>query len=448
MESNRSQSKQPDWLAELCQESSIHGMPYIVRRNLHWTERLFWSFIILGSAYYAISSCLSQWYRFRDNPLVYEYEYLFGLRNFPHVGITICPSYYDEEEIPRLINQTWGVDPSKDKEKAEYYRKFLIAINGLRYSTLETLEPFDNDTSLDNVNYLNILLELQKKIIPVDIPAVLAPIITEVGLCQTSSQLTRYGNPYGKLETMDVDPMQQCGFFSDCITSLKPLNSIMAPLLLYLHDVNEMMLPDDMRTLVFDAKVASSNVLDVMLHSTSAESEVRNLPLAYRKCRYSNENNLQYYSPYHPSLCRLECRIKWALSLCNCKPYFYVAAPEAPVCKVSGMLCLARSKWLERPCHCFPSCREGTFNIFKVDKQAGGDVNYSGEKFERTLIVKLHISKMGINRRVVFSTDQLIMSFGGAIGLFLGASFMTIYGLVYLFLTFVAYKCKNSICAK
>lgn len=97
------------------------------------------------------------------------------------------------------ISRTWGVDPSEDKEKAVYYRKFLLAINGLRYSSLETLEPFENDTTLDNVNYLNILLTLQKKVIAVKIPPELAPIITEVGLCQTSSQLNRYGNPYGKL---------------------------------------------------------------------------------------------------------------------------------------------------------------------------------------------------------------------------------------------------------
>lgn len=49
---------------------------------------------------------------------------------------------------------------------------------------------------------------------------------------------------------------------------------------------------------------------------------------------------------------------------------------------------------------------------------------------------------MGIKRRVVFSVDQLIMSLGGAIGLFLGASFMTIYGLIYMTMYFLIVKCK------
>lgn len=44
---------------------------------------------------------------------------------------------------------------------------------------------------------------------------------------------------------------------------------------------------------------------------------------------------------------------------------------------------------------------------------------------------------MAMKRRVVFSTDQLIMSFGGAIGLFLGASFISIYGLLYILSEYV-----------
>lgn len=46
-----------------------------------------------------------------------------------------------------------------------------------------------------------------------------------------------------------------------------------------------------------------------------------------------------------------------------------------------------------------------------------------------------------MKRRVVFSTDQLIMSFGGAIGLFLGASFISIYGLVFVLSEFVFSNC-------
>lgn len=94
-----------DWFAELCQESSIHGNPYVARRDLHWTERLFWIAMVVASAYYAISSCIAQWDRFREHPIVYEYEYLFALRNFTFLGLTLCTNYETDEQVGKLIAQ-------------------------------------------------------------------------------------------------------------------------------------------------------------------------------------------------------------------------------------------------------------------------------------------------------------------------------------------------------
>ncbi|XP_017050263.1 uncharacterized protein LOC108094280 [Drosophila ficusphila] len=188
----------PNWFAEFCQESSIHGLPYVARRDLHWMERLFWLMMVVVSAYFAIGSCLAQWERFRDNPIVYEYEYLFALRNFPFLGVTLCTNYETQKEVDEIIQETWGVNPAEDPSKAAYYGNFLRVLNRLQYDSLDQLKPFENDTSLDNLPYVAMLLKLQEKVLPSKNPAVLAPIITEVGLCQTTSQLTRYGNPFGK----------------------------------------------------------------------------------------------------------------------------------------------------------------------------------------------------------------------------------------------------------
>ncbi|XP_034654648.1 pickpocket protein 11 [Drosophila subobscura] len=440
-EDSKKESKH-DWCAEFCDASAVHGMPYLARRDLHWVERLFWLLMVLASAYYAISSCYSQWERFRNNPIVYEYEYLFALRNFTFIGLTFCTKYETEQQVAKLIRTTWSVDATQDPVKAAYYKDFLYVLNRLRYNNMETLKPFENDSTLNDLAYVDMLLQLQQKVLPHPKPVLMAPIITEAGLCQTTSQLTRYGNPYGQIQSLNVTPVRQCGFFNECQFMHKPFNSIQTHVYLFLHDVHELMLPYDRRTVFFDARSKSSYVLKLLVSSISADREVRNLPVAYRKCRYNDENNLQYFSPYHPSLCRLECRINWAQSLCHCKPFFYAAAPQVPICNVTGMLCLAESNWLDKPCHCFALCRETTYSIIEEYEQSGGDQSYVGEQFERTIIIKLELPKMGMKRRVVFSTDQLIMSFGGAIGLFLGASFMTIYGLIYLLLHFLVVQCK------
>lgn len=55
----------------------------------------------------------------------------------------------------------------------------------------------------------------------------------------------------------------------------------------------------------------------------------------------------------------MECKLKHAMNLCHCKPFFYVVGKEIPVCDIKGMLCLASSNWTQIECkECFPLCEE------------------------------------------------------------------------------------------
>ncbi|XP_060658058.1 acid-sensing ion channel 4 [Drosophila nasuta] len=440
-----------DWWAEFCKESSVHGMPYLARRDLHWTERIFWLLTIVAATYYAISSCFLQWKRFRDNPLVYEYEYIYMLRNFSLPGITICTLFPRLTNADKLIYDTWNVNPNEDIAKGDYYRSFLVTLTNVQYNNMQILEPYEKDPTLTDIDIVKLLLELHKEISPPvnksNEPQPLVPNLTEMGLCQTNSRLTRYGNPYGKLKDMKVIPVRNGSFFSPTQIQLKPYYNYTV-VQLFMHDVNEMMLPQDRRTVSVYTGIKVFYSIRVKLNTISAEDEVTHVPIAYRKCRYTNEANLKYYSVYYPSLCRMECRINRALELCKCKPFFYAAGPKNVICNINGMLCLQRRKWLDKPCDCLPLCKENSFIVTEdLGQNSGGD-DYKGEGYERMIQIHVELPKMGMKRRVVFSTDQLIMSFGGAIGLFLGASFMTIYGLIYLVLYFIIVKCKSTALCK
>ncbi|KAM8712982.1 hypothetical protein ACLKA7_013324 [Drosophila subpalustris] len=433
-----------DWWSEFCKESAIHGMPYLARKDLHWTERLFWVAAIVAATYYAIRSCYSQWERYRDNPLVYEYEYIYMLRNFSLPGITLCTLFPKLDHADDLIFDTWHINTTLDTADGNYYRQFLVDLTNLQYNNMQILELYENDTTLADVDLVKLLLHLHRGVYPNpsdDKEQPFVPILTEMGLCQTNSRLTRYGNPFGKLVDRKVIPVKNGSFFSPTQIQLKPsFNYTIVQL--FMHDVNEMMLPQDRRTVTVNTGVRIFYSIRVKLNTISAEDEVRNVPITFRKCRYTTETNLQYFNVYYPSLCRLECRINWALHLCKCKPYFYAAGPQTPICNITGMLCLNRKNWLEKPCDCLPLCKENSFIVTEDLGQNTGGEDYKGEGYERVIQIHVELPKMGMKRRVVFSTDQLIMSFGGAIGLFLGASFMTIYGLIYLAIYFTIAKCK------
>ncbi|CAD7014290.1 unnamed protein product [Ceratitis capitata] len=61
-------------------ETGIHGLPYLIRKDLHWTERLFWLGIVISATYYSIFICLDQMKRFRENPIVFAAELTWDKR--------------------------------------------------------------------------------------------------------------------------------------------------------------------------------------------------------------------------------------------------------------------------------------------------------------------------------------------------------------------------------
>ncbi|XP_037941253.1 acid-sensing ion channel 4-A [Teleopsis dalmanni] len=387
--------------------------------------------------------CLNQWERFRENPIVYAMELTWGKSDFPYAGITICSNYYDEEAFTRLIQENWQVKPNDTKY--QYYWQFLSVLNSLHVDNLKSLTPFAKDKSLKKLKLLDVLLQLHAKRFPTQLNDsvtlsssllidldnrfnLYAPAITEGGLCKTTSQLSKYTNPFGKLVSLSVSKVIYCGFLNECNTKILPLVDSKTDIRIYIHNVFDVVMPGDRNTILHEIKADGSLTMELLLSATTAESGVRNLPIQYRKCRYPDENVLKYFEIYRPGVCRSECRIDAALRLCKCKPYFYAVAPEAPICDVDGMLCLDRKNWTQTPCNCVPLCEEINYiNLRSTIQKA------KTSKFESTIIVMLNLPSMAIKRRVVFSTDQLVVSFGGAINLFLGASFISVFNVVYIF---------------
>lgn len=99
------------------------------------------------------------------------------------------------------FRRVWNLNTTMDAEKGEYYKKFLLTLNFLQYDNLETLEPYEKDDTLQNVDFVKILLKIQSTVLPQPGEIYVVdhvPSLTEVGLCMTNSNLWRFGNPYGK----------------------------------------------------------------------------------------------------------------------------------------------------------------------------------------------------------------------------------------------------------
>uniref|UniRef100_A0A1A9W9L9 Uncharacterized protein n=1 Tax=Glossina brevipalpis TaxID=37001 RepID=A0A1A9W9L9_9MUSC len=433
-------------------ESSIHGFPYLVKRELHGLEKIFWIVTIIAAAYCSINICLSQWKRFRDNPIIYATELTWGKPKFPFVGTTLYMNYTDEAAFEDVIEDTWGVK-SENRELYQYYFDFLKIINSLTVTRFATLKPYENNDNLKNLDFIQILLQLKRKALPngnlkevkkkpnensQDSKAEsresdFRVAITELGICQTTSQTARYTSPYEGAENMPLPNKLECSAMEECDTKIFNRLGENASMSIYMHNNFDIITPGDRDTMSRQAALNGALGIELMLSITTAEEEVRNLPIAFRKCRYTNENNLKYFQSYSPGLCRTECRINAALEKCGCKPFFYASGPKKNICDIKGMLCLDNAKWPHSAyCNCLPLCEETHYTILQTLVVTDDSV-----RFESTTIVKLLLPRTAFKRRVVFSADQLIVSFGGAIGLFLGASFISVYGLLFTFSKFV-----------
>uniref|UniRef100_A0A1A9VSR8 Uncharacterized protein n=1 Tax=Glossina austeni TaxID=7395 RepID=A0A1A9VSR8_GLOAU len=228
-----------DYINTTVGESSIHGCPYLVKQALHWLEKIFWGVTIIAAAYWSINICYSQWERFRDNPIILATELTWGKLNYPFVGITLCFNYTDEVAIAHVIKDTWAVEP-QDRDSYQYYFEFLKTINDLTVAKLSTLEPYRNDDKLKNLDFVQILLQLKGKGLPKrDTKTVekktdknaqggtaeygepdFRAAITELGMCQTTSQTARYTNPYEGADNIQLPAKSECNPISECNTKI------------------------------------------------------------------------------------------------------------------------------------------------------------------------------------------------------------------------------------
>lgn len=77
-----------------------------------------------------------------------------------------------------------------------------------------------------------------------------------------------------------------------------------------------------------DGHLTQLYVTAVALYTTE---KAKALSAPQRKCRYYEESNLRHSPVYSYVICRMECRISLAKSLCGCIPHFYRRLSNTPL---------------------------------------------------------------------------------------------------------------------
>ncbi|KAK9703187.1 Amiloride-sensitive sodium channel [Popillia japonica] len=158
-----------------------------------------------------------------------------------------------------------------------------------------------------------------------------------------------------------------------------------------------------------------------------------------RGCRFPNErpDNLVVHEYYSYSTCIVQCHADAHLELCNCTHHLMPVLGDYNTCDINGLKCLTENfetvnrlhaKGFDKPglvCECVPSCIEPEYKV--VSDRKGLKTPYS------EIFIKMQsLPTSRFKRNVVRTTMDLVVSIGGNVGLFIGASLLSIIETIYL----------------
>jgi acid-sensing ion channel, other len=147
------------WFLNFCDNTSVHGMKFIGKSELHWAERAIWSIFVVFAIFSIVYISLQLSQKFSNSPLSTVVEStIFPVAEIAYPAITICNSNRfhkgRSEEAERKFL------PNANNDTLEIFRILILSLNAIEFGAFdEFYEEVFNFTSseLDALNITEIL---------------------------------------------------------------------------------------------------------------------------------------------------------------------------------------------------------------------------------------------------------------------------------------------------
>ncbi|XP_075970520.1 sodium channel protein Nach-like isoform X1 [Anticarsia gemmatalis] len=433
---------------EFFNNSTLHGVRYIAEKDRPFCEKFMWfSFTAVG----AVTTCIiivSLWEKFQTNPTITGLDTDFHNWDVPFPAVTICDvNPVDEELLQSYIESVWG---SEVPDKADEMLRWLATLS-YRSIADERAKEFLSDPALVGSNDEDepkpakdpkdavfqivrhcdsLFYDCEWKGDSEECCDMLMPVFTEMGFCyafnskhaekiwpwQSQAQTEQFTEAF----IHETDAKWSFMFNSDRKNTTFNI---------YIHSTEEMAGLEQSAQHAWDRRVEK---VSFSVKHTYTTEDARQLSIRQRRCIFADEQHLETSNIYTYSACMRQCRMQRSRAFCKCVPHFYPPLKGYKQCTLRELSCIAEHAAAITDvtrCTCELGC---SHTVYEVEKLTDVD---SPRSNDNTLLETEFVSwpMVRYKREVLFGWVDLLVSFGGIAGLFLGFSLLSGVELLYYF---------------
>ncbi|XP_017041599.1 pickpocket protein 19 [Drosophila ficusphila] len=466
------------YLKDYAEQSSVHGIRYLADPKMRKFERLIWLVILVATSIGAtvVYFELNELYQnVRIHTTIKNTMHPIFRAPFPSIGI--CP----KDRLNWVLLENGAAEhffgPNVSALQKEVFIKFLYAADDPHLSRISEMSSFfENETLVANLHLLDglnlrevyeytqfkcqdIFSSCRWRGKLVNCCEIFENQFTESGLCLLfNSAITKASrkraaeDKYYPLRT----PQYGDGWGLDIIFRLNDSYIRPGKRGIFVMIKQPEQWSDVVRHVPHDAHTRVSMVP----RYTITDARARSVSPKVRGCIFWDETDAPEYKnlpgfEYWVGNCRSKCHQEHVVNLCNCSPSIFFPVTDydnITICKASDFKCLYDNRLVfsnERHpdeneyvknyfndsmiCDCFTSCKQLIFE--RVFTSTFMDYNETNTQVGSMRLDIFYQSGWFISYQTTlrFTFVELLASFGGVIGLFLGASLLSAFELAYYF---------------